>query len=190
MLSKHVIRAPFTGRVLKTSAELGQIASPGTPLISLGETSTLKLQFSVPESDRARLTGNTVTFTLQDSQGKSFRGQITSRGFQADSRTRNFSFEATVENPRESLLPGMVALVRIPITNGQAGVEAPLEAIAMDGTKAEVFVYRDRHVEKRRVLVGDKHGENVLIAEGLKLGEKVVLAPKALADGQEVGVIR
>lgn len=190
LLSKHVIRAPYKGRVLKTSAELGQIATPGTPLILLGETTKLKLQFSIPESDRVRLTKNTVVFTAQSAPGKSFLGTITSKGYIADSRTRNFSFEATVDNQKEYLLPGMVALVRVPMSQDQSGTEVPLEAITMDGTKAEVFVLQNSRVERRRVLIGDKRGANIVVSEGLKIGEKVVRAPKGLADGQEVEVLR
>jgi RND family efflux transporter MFP subunit len=197
LLAKHVKTAPFSGRILSSHAELGMTVSPGTPLVTLGETSRLKLRFSVPEDLRPTLEDAKVTFTVPSLVGRSFSAEIRAEGFQADPRTHTFSYEAVVPNPQEQLLPGMVAEVLLHKgnlrTKAQNGVSVPIGALAMDGTAATVFVINpsaggDR-VEIRRVLVARRDGLSALISQGLGSGERVVLSPKNLADGESVRMV-
>jgi len=196
LLAKHVKTAPFSGRILSTQAELGMTVAPGTPLLTLGETSRLKLRFSVPEELRSSFAGDTVSFTIPSLPGRTFSAPVRSRGVQADLRTRTFAYEAIVPNGDERLLPGMVARVALSTPFSKhgvsEGVSVPLGALVMDGTSATVFTLSrsssgDR-VQIRRVLVVRRDGESAVVGEGLRPGDRVVLSPKNLADGDPVKV--
>ncbi len=196
LLAKHVKAAPFSGRVLKSDAELGMNAAPGTPLLTLGETTRLKLRFSVPEGLRSKLEGGEVTFTVPSLGSLRFRAAVREKGFLADPRTRTFSYEAVVPNPDETLLPGMVTQVTLNTVNRAApegGVSVPLGALVMDGTSATLYVVDASkgvgRVQVRRVLIAKRDGASALVRQGLRTGERVVLGPKNLADGEMIKVV-
>lgn len=196
LLGKHVKVAPFTGHILKTDAELGMTVGPGTPLLTLGETSKLKLRFSVPETLRSNLKDGEVAFSVPSLGDRSFRGTIRTRGFQADPRTRTFTYEATVPNADETLLPGMVAQVTLsaPGSGAEEGMVAvPLEALVMDGTSATLYVLTSAEgqsrVQVRRVIVANRDGARAMVRQGVRPGDRVVISPKSLADGQPVRVV-
>jgi membrane fusion protein (multidrug efflux system) len=48
IIAKKVIRAPFDGRAGIRAVELGQVVSPGTPIVSLQTVSPIYAEFSLP----------------------------------------------------------------------------------------------------------------------------------------------
>ena len=64
-LAKTVIRAPFTGRVAKQSASLGEVVSANTPLVSLISDGLFEIEAKVPEAEIAKIVlGQTAKVSL------------------------------------------------------------------------------------------------------------------------------
>lgn len=185
-LRKHRIVAPFSGRVLALQSELGELANPGTPLITLGSISKLKLLFSIPEQYRPQLRQTVFPFTVDSVAGKTYVATVSNPGFSGDQRTRNFAFEGKVENPNEVLLPGMVAKLQLKTGDRPVGVLVPLDSLIMDGTEASVFVSSNGKAQRRRVLVGSRSAEQAEVRDGLVTGERVIRSPKGLVDGGRI----
>ncbi len=181
--SKHRITAPFAGRVLSVTGELGELAAPGTNLLVLGSTAKLKLLFSVPEMYRPKFRQKQLAFTVDSVGGKSFYANVRSQGYSGDQRTRNYAFEGTVDNSREELLPGMVAKVKLDLGGRPTGVQIPIGCLVLDGNEASVYVVADGRVQRRRVLLGERIADLALIPDGITAGDRVVRSPKNLIDG-------
>ncbi|HET9155071.1 MAG TPA: efflux RND transporter periplasmic adaptor subunit, partial [Myxococcaceae bacterium] len=49
IINKKIIRAPFDGRAGIRSVELGQVVSPGTPIVSLQTVSPIYVEFPLPQ---------------------------------------------------------------------------------------------------------------------------------------------
>lgn len=188
-LGKHTITAPFSGRVLLTYSELGEMVSPGKPLLSLGETRVLKLKFSLPETARTQFKPGPIAFTLDSFPNKKFTGNVASLGFTADSRARAFAIEGSVDNSSESLLPGMVAKIHLPGLVKTRRVLIPADALVIDGTTFSVYVFQTGKAEKRRILMGGKVGDEIEVLDGLNAGEKLIRSPKGLSDGAFVEAV-
>jgi len=187
-LEKRTIRAPFAGRVLATMADIGDMPGPGAPIVRLGEVVRVKVTFAVPEASRPALMKNCrLTITADAIPGRSFSGQITSVGYQADPASRTYPIEITVENSGETLLPGMVARVSIPDPVGSNRLSIPVAAVAGEaGGKACVYVIEQSIAHKREVTLGAPGGDFVEILTDLRAGERIAMAPQRLSEGAAV----
>ena len=57
-LAYTVLRAPFNGVVLERQAELGEVVSPGTPIVTLADLDHLWVRVYVPETDLGKSIGD------------------------------------------------------------------------------------------------------------------------------------
>ncbi|MCW3052419.1 MAG: secretion protein HlyD, partial [Chthonomonadales bacterium] len=188
-LGKSRIAAPFTGRVLATLAEAGEMTAPGTPLIRLGAIDRVKVTFSVPESSRPALRkGQAAKITVDALPGRSFPGTLTALGFQADAKARAFPIEITVLNPEERLLPNMVAHLALTIHQPTAHLLVPISAVTTDNGTPCVFVLRGERAIRTAVKLGSPLGDQVEILQGLQSADRIAATPQRLSDGVNVRV--
>jgi HlyD family secretion protein len=120
-LGYTVLRAPFDGVVLVRQAELGEVVSPGTPIITLADLHNIWLRVYVPETDLGKLRwGQPADIRTDTFPGKVYRGRIavisseaefTPKSVQTEQERVTLVYEVRidVENPNEELKPGMPA---------------------------------------------------------------------------------
>jgi membrane fusion protein (multidrug efflux system) len=114
IINKKVIRAPFDGRVGIRAIELGQVVSPGTPLISLQTVTPIYAEFQLPQQSLADVKlGQKIVLKVDVFPGTSWEGTVTTVNPEVDPGTRNVRMRATVENPDGRLNPGMFASVEV-----------------------------------------------------------------------------
>lgn len=189
-LSKRQILAPFSGRILATTAEQGDMLAPGSQILKVGEIDKVKVVFAAPESIRPGLrVGQVMNITVDSLPGRKFSGEITALGYQADTRSRSFPIEVTVHNQDESLLPSMVARTCFNSGPSVSHILIPSSAIT-GGAHGETMVYllkRD-HAILREVKLGAPSGDSVEITSGLEIGDSIAAAPQRLTDGAAVRI--
>jgi HlyD family secretion protein len=78
-LNAATLDAPFAGTVAAVNLKEGELASPGVPVIVLGDIKKLRLETDdLSETNIARITlGQTANVTFEALPGKSFAGKIT-----------------------------------------------------------------------------------------------------------------
>jgi HlyD family secretion protein len=120
-LGYTVLRAPFDGVVLVRQAELGEVVSPGTPIITLADLHNIWLRVYVPETDLGKIRwGQPADIRTDTFPGKVYRGRIavisseaefTPKSVQTEQERVTLVYEVRidVENPNEELKPGMPA---------------------------------------------------------------------------------
>ena len=189
-LGKSRIVAPFTGRVLATPAEPGEMTAIGTPLVRLGAIDRVKVTFSVPESSRPPLhTGQTATIRVDALPGQQFPGVLSVLGFQADPKARSFPIEITVANPGERLLPNMVAHLILSVDRPATRLLAPIGAVTSDNGTPCVYVLRHEKAVRTAVKLGAPLGDQVEILQGLQAGDRIAATPQRLTDGVTVRIL-
>jgi GAF domain-containing protein/multidrug resistance efflux pump len=112
------VRAPGAGIVLTPHPEerLGQSLAAGDPLIALGRTDTLTLEFGVDQRDIGWVQpGQRVRLRIEALPQRTFEGRVVSLGqLPVDSAsTVRFPVRVAVPNPDGNLKPGMAADVRV-----------------------------------------------------------------------------
>ncbi len=76
LVSSQIV-SPISGVVTQFDAKVGQLASPGTLLISVISGTRFEVEAGVPETDIGKLAiGNTVTMTLDAFPGETFSGTV------------------------------------------------------------------------------------------------------------------
>jgi HlyD family secretion protein len=120
-LTYTVLRAPFNGVVLVRQAELGEVVSPGTPIVTLGDLDHLWVRVYVPETDLGKVHwGQVVEVRTDTYPDKNYHGRVSFVSSEAEFTPKSVQTEkervtlvyrvkVDVENPNRELKPGMPA---------------------------------------------------------------------------------
>ena len=121
VLGYTTLVAPFDGVILVREAELGEIAAPGTPVVTLGDLDHVWLRAYINETDISRIRlGETATVTTDTYPGKKYQGRISFISSEAEFTPKSVETHAErvtlvyriridVDNPTHELVPGMPA---------------------------------------------------------------------------------
>lgn len=188
-LSDTVIRAPFTGRVGLRRVSVGTLISPGTVITTLDDTSSIKVDFSVPDLNLAELrTGQSIVARSSAYAGRDFKGTVSSIDSRVDPGTRAVTVRALLPNSDGLLKPGMFLTVKL-ATQSLNALVIPEEALVPEQARQFVYVVHDGSVTKQEVRLGRREPGRVEIVEGLKRGDEVVIeGTLKLRDGVLVEV--
>jgi len=187
-LSKSVIRAPFAGTVGLRHVSEGAWVSPSTKLATLHDTSSLKLDFTLPERYAGQVQqGQRFRFTVEG-VGAPLSGMVQAFEPALDERSRSVIVRGVVENTDARLMPGTFARVELPLKSEDALV-VPAIALIPGADGQRVFVERDGVAKAVPVEIGVRSGNDVQILQGLAPGDRVIVSnlPR-LRDGQPVRV--
>jgi membrane fusion protein (multidrug efflux system) len=186
-LSDTVIRAPFTGRVGLRRISLGSLISPGTVITTLDDTSTIKVDFSVPDLYMADLRANqNIVARTSAFPGRDFRGTVASVDSRVDPLSRAVTVRAKVPNGEGLLKPGMFLTVSLAQETREALV-VPEQALVPEQARQFVYLLQGNMVVKREVRLGRREPGVVEIVDGLSLGDRVVIeGTLKLRDGSLV----
>jgi HlyD family secretion protein len=120
-LSYCDLMSPITGVVLSKNLEVGEYASPGTPVLTIGDVRNVYLRAYVDERDLPRVTPGMAADVFVDAfKGKAYPGTVSFVAQDAEFTPRNvqtekervklvYRIKIDVDNPRYELKPGMPA---------------------------------------------------------------------------------
>jgi membrane fusion protein (multidrug efflux system) len=185
ILDKKTIRAPFAGRLGISSINAGQYINPGDKIVTLQSLGAVLVDFYLPQQELSRIKiGQAVTVTADAYPAKSFQGMITAFNPKVDSQTRNVQIEATVQNPRRELLPGMYCSLEVSSGAALRYVTLPRTAVTFNPYGETVFIVEEKGVgpDKKPLLtvrqtfvtLGLSRGDQVAVLKGIKEGDIVV----------------
>ena len=174
----RVIRAPFAGRVGLTTVTPGTLINPGAVIATLDDTSTIRVDFPLPERYLNLLRpGAPITATADAYGDAPFQGRIALIDTRVNEATRAATARAEFPNPGGRIRPGMLLLVVVQQGQRQTPA-APESAVQYEGAGA--FVYRiapgQNGSTAQRVEVETGAVENgfVEILSGVEPGERIV----------------
>jgi membrane fusion protein (multidrug efflux system) len=174
-LEDTVIRAPFSGRVGLRKISVGSLISPGASIATLDDTSTIKLDFSVPENVVASLrSGLMVTARSNAYPSRIFQGQVASVDSRVDPTSRSVAVRALVPNNDGALRPGMFLTVELE-SERRSALVIPEEALVPEQSRQFVFVVRDGVANKREVSIGARQPGSVEVIAGLTAKDRVIV---------------
>lgn len=196
-IAKKTIHAPFSGRLGIRQVHLGQILREGDPVVTLQSLNPLYVDFSLPQQQAARLrNGLPVQVVCDALPGVTVKGRITTINPLVDAETRNLKLQATVDNSREQLRPGMFVTVSVVLPVQEQVLAIPATSVLYAPYGDSVFVIdNDKHAQGGKVLrqqfvrLGSKRGDFIAVTSGLKAGDQVVSTGVfKLRNGQKVAI--
>lgn len=173
-IAKTVIRAPFSGTLGLRKISEGAWVSPSTPLITIQDTSALKIDFQIPERHApAIVVGGKFQVTV-DGQPHPFEGQIVATEPSVNTESRALSVRGIVQ-AGEGLVPGTFAKVELPLVLKDA-LLVPAIAIIPGVEGRGVFVARGGKAHFVLVELGPRSPDRVQVLSGLAVGDSVIVS--------------
>ncbi|KKO13375.1 MULTISPECIES: efflux RND transporter periplasmic adaptor subunit [Pseudomonas] len=192
--TKKSISAPFSGTIGIRQVDVGDYLAAGTVIATLQDTSSLYVDFNVPEQALPHLSlGQQVLVQVAAYPGQTFPASLSAINPKVEETTRNLLVRATMANPDGKLLPGMFASLLVLLPNPQPKVVVPESAITYTLYGNSVYVATPKKdkdgkqenddkgqpqltAEQRTVQTGERRDGMVVVSKGLQAGEQVVTA--------------
>ncbi|HXG91799.1 MAG TPA: efflux RND transporter periplasmic adaptor subunit [Blastocatellia bacterium] len=181
------ITSPINGIVTSKQTDVGHMATPGAPLMTIEDGASYRLEASVEESLLPKIRVGTKARVLIDALGPSeFSGAVSEIVPAADSASRSYTVRIDVEGS-QSLWSGLYGKARFIMGQKQA-LTIPRQAIVERGQLVGVFVVDESNIARLRLIkTGKQYGERVEILSGLSEGERILIDHvESVSDGSLV----
>lgn len=192
------LQAPFNGWIVSRNVDLGTLVGPATNGFTLADTQSVKAVFGVPDTSISRVRPGQHLAITTDAFPTPFAGRISAISPAADPKSRVFSVEVTIPNPRDRLKSGMIASLALDGSQlPQAVLAVPLSAVIRDPDRGNGFAVMiaegggdTQTARLRAVELGDIYGNMIAAKGGLNSGESVITSGVGLIkNGDKVRII-
>jgi multidrug efflux pump subunit AcrA (membrane-fusion protein) len=176
-LSYARILSPIGGVIADRPLYAGEMATPGTPLLTVMDISRVVARVSVPQSQAGMVkVGHAATITQVDS-AQEVPGKVIVVSPATDPASTTVQVWVEAENPGERLKPGASVHAAIITEMFKAATVVPVAAILPGEEKgtAVLTVSADSTAHKKQVELGVREGDKVQILSGVRPGEEVVV---------------
>jgi RND family efflux transporter MFP subunit len=187
MLGYTKVDAPFAGVITRKYADVGDLATPGKPLLEIEDSTVLRLETDVPEAVVGKLKLNDRLTVRISALEKELEGTISEIAPAADPNSRTFLVKLDLP-VTEGLRAGQFGRVAMPVGETSA-LRVPATAVVQRGQMELVVIVADGKAQLRIVKSGKRLGGEVELVSGVSSGEKIVTENAAgLLDGQPLTI--
>jgi membrane fusion protein, multidrug efflux system len=189
------IYAPIDGLTGALQIDQGNlITDAGDPLVTVNQMSPIYVTFSLPEFQLSQVQKHRgqnslkLLATFDDFTQDPFVGELFMIDNAIDSKTGMIQMKGLFNNEKKALWPGQFIRVRLILYSIPSAVVIPYAAIQLTQKEPIVFVLKeDNTVSQRRVKLGQREDDQIVILEGVKVGEKIVTEGQLnLSEGVKV----
>jgi len=219
-LAKTTVVAPMDGIVTARRVEEGEVAvvgvlnQPGTVLLTISDMSVVEAELEVDETSIPSVkTGQEARVRIDAYPNQTFTGVVTEVGSSPMERTQaqpqseaiKFKVKVQIQDPPETIKPGLSVQADILTGFAPRAVVVPLQALVVREIPREadealapgaprdeegVYLMKDGKAEFRKVTTGLLGELDVEVTEGLEGGETLITGPfralRALEPGAAV----
>ena len=190
------VLAPYDGVVSERMVNPGDVVAPGSPLFSVVDPATMRLEAAVPAEQLGEVrVGAPVRFTVTGYPGRLFEGRISSINPSADPQTRQVRLFVRIPNAGNRLVAGLFAEGRV-ANDSREALTVPETAVDVRGLTPAVLRLkngraervevtlgaRDASTERLEILSGVTHGDTLLVGAALGISPGTPLKVSTPAD--------
>ncbi len=176
------ITSPIHGVVVSKQAEIGLLAAPGVPLMTIEDNSRYRLEVSVEDSMLGKIRLGTPSQISIDALGpEEFSRRVTEIVPASDPGSRSSTVKIDVlevkgsPGSRALLRSGLYGKARFSIGQKQT-LKVPLKSILQRGQLVSVFVVdSSQNLHLRLIKTGKQYGEQLEVLSGLSDGDRIVV---------------
>ncbi len=187
MLGHARIVAPFDGVITRKLADVGDLATPGRPLVEIEDPARLRFEADVPEALLDRLQPGAKLPVRISSLKDSVEGAVSEIAPVAEAVSRTYLVKLDLP-----VVAGLRAgqFGRVSVPTGEAAVpHVPMGSVVQRGQLEYVFVADGGKARLRLIRTGKRFGNEVEVVSGLSAGERIVAVdPAQVRDGQPLEV--
>ncbi len=192
------IYAPLSGTIGISSVKQGAAVSPGTTLLNtISSDNPIALDVSLDETmipfiereNKNKLSAKDSTFmlTLADQSLYPYPGKIFIIDRAVDPQTATIKVRFLFPNPENILKAGMSANLKILNKTGTQALMIPYKATVEQMAEYFVFVVNADTVAQRKIVLGQRIGDRIVVNSGLQEHETIVVdGVQKLKDGSRI----
>ena len=185
------LTAPVSGVIGRRMLGAGETAMPSQAVVTILDINTVKVKVAVPEGEMSTIRPHTKSTIQVEAVNRTYEGGHIETGVQADAMTHTYDIRITVPNHDRSLLPGMVASVKI---DHEAGSSANLLTLPVGSVQrradGSLFVWtidNSQQAHRTAVTIGPVMGNRVVLVSGISSGQRIVTEGyQKLSEGSKV----
>lgn len=175
-LSYSEIRSPMTGVITDRSVYEGEMASGGSPLLTVMDVSRVVARANIPESQASYLKVGAAATVTQTDNSDEVAGKVIVVSPAVDPNSTTVQVWVEMANPGERLKPGATVHVAIVAATLKDAVVIPTAGLlpSAEGDTIVMVVGADSVAHEHKVEVGVREPDKVQILSGLTPGEQVI----------------
>ena len=184
----HTLNAPYAGVIAEVMGEVGDMAMPGKPLLTLYDANGFRVVVNVPQSKIGNLK-RVENINVLIPAAQEVERNLISTQLNVLPTTDPVSHMATVRLtlPKNllSITPGMFARAILPVSGSteQSQIFVPAQSVVKRSELMAVYVVdKQGQPHLRQIRLGRRQGGNFEVFAGLQAGELVALDPIAAAN--------
>ncbi len=184
------ILSPYSGVITAKLVEQGSLASPGTPLLKMESSESLRIDMILPENlIHSVKTHQSLSVLIPSASKNAIEGNVKAIIPSADPASRSFTVHVKIVGI-PGIYPGMFCRVLIPLKE-TGKLLIPTTAIIHEGQLTGIFLVASDNAARFRIIrTGRISGDMTEVLSGLKAGDRfVIFPPPNLSDGHIVEVM-
>ncbi len=175
-----VISAPFSGVVTERLVDLGEMAQPGRPLLSLFDPKDLRAVAYVPQEKLSAIRADRGAAVEILALGERIRATRVTILPSADPRTHTTPVRVDLPEGLKGVFPGQFARVHFTIGSARKLLIPAAAVVRRSEVDGAYVVAPDGAISLRQLRLGEAAGESgIEVLAGIAAGEKVALDPVA-----------
>jgi multidrug efflux system membrane fusion protein len=188
------IQSPIRGIVTQKQGEVGVLAAPGTPLLTLEDDARYRLEATVEESKLGKIRlGDSVRVIIDALGDQEWTGRVGEVQPTADPASRSSLVKIDLPEslikkaPGRILRSGLYGKARFAVGKKEI-ITIPHKAIFQRGQLVQLFVVDSSQMARLRLIkTGKVYGERIEVLSGLGEGEKIIVeGVERVNDGNRV----
>jgi len=190
-LTKANVFAPASGYVDMVMLKAGEMSGPGSPIIQILNTNSLKVVAAIPEIYLGKIKkGETVTLQFP-ALGEEQKGRVIMIGRSIHPANRTFEVEASANSKSGMLKPNLLATMLVNDYAVKDAVVVPDQLILQDVSGADyVMVIENNRAVKKVVTMGRGYRNESVIETGLTGNETLLIkGARQVSDGDLLKVL-
>ncbi len=187
MLAYSRITAPFSGVITKKLVNVGDLATPGKPLLYVEEENNLQILTDIPEAMILRIKKDDRLSVYVPSVELKIEGVVAEVSPIADPSSRSAPIKIAIA-PDLRLRSGQFARVILAMEKAET-LTVPISAVQSIGQIERVFVAHENKAQLRLVRTGAQSDDHIEILSGLSENETIITeGNQTLLDGQPLTI--
>ena len=190
-LTEAVVRAPFAATIVERTVEVGEYLAPGSPLLTLADTSVLKARVLLDPREALDVSVDArAAVSVYARPNEEFHGRVVRVGEVIDPRTRRLPVEVELDDHEGRLRPGLVARFTVETGEPREVIQVPLDGVFERFGSQHVYVVEDGVAARRSIILGEVRAGYAEVVEGVEAGDVVVSkGVTRVVDGSEVHIV-
>jgi HlyD family secretion protein len=178
-LNYSEIRSPINGIVTDRPLYPGEMATAGTPLLTVMDTSSVVARAHIPQDQAVLLkVGDKATVVIAGGSGEddAIEGKVTVVSPALDPNSTTVEVWIQAKNPKGRLRPGTSVRISMLARTVPNALVIPAAAVltAPDGSSYVMVAGSDNRAHQKTVKTGIRQADQIQILDGLAEGDRVV----------------